>query len=235
MRITRISEVGWQLTKFGLVNAYLVKESDGLTLIDTMISGSGKEILAAAEALQSGPLRRIVLTHAHMDHIGSVDEIATKVMAPMVAISERESRMMSKPPDLSTLPGEPPFKLKGGYPGAKTKATHLLKEDELFGSLRCVATPGHTPGHFSYLDERDGTLYAGDAMVTVGGKAHVPGFGPWYFPFPKFATWDRPMSVKSVVGLLSTAVAIQKVAPGHGPVLSGGKDLMEAALEETST
>jgi glyoxylase-like metal-dependent hydrolase (beta-lactamase superfamily II) len=234
MRITKMSDVAWQLTKLGLVNAYLVRESDGLTLIDTMISGSGKEILDMAEGLGMGPVRRILLTHAHVDHIGSLDEIAAKLMQPMVAISKRESRMLPKPPaqDLSPLPGEPACKLKGGYPGAKTQATHLLQDGELFGSLRCMATPGHTPGHFSYLDEREGSLYAGDAMVTVGGKPHVPGFGPWFFPFPKFATWDRPMSVRSVRGLLSSPVAIKRIGPGHGAVLTGGMGLIEAALAE---
>ena len=61
-----------QLTRLDLVNCYLVREVDGLTLIDTNLPGSAKGIIdAAAEA--DAPIRRILLTHAHTDHIGSVD------------------------------------------------------------------------------------------------------------------------------------------------------------------
>ena len=37
------------------------------------------------------------------------------------------------------------------------------------GSLRVIDTPGHIPGHMSFLDERDGTLYAGDALTAIHG------------------------------------------------------------------
>jgi glyoxylase-like metal-dependent hydrolase (beta-lactamase superfamily II) len=238
MNITSISPNAHQLTRLGLMNCYLVAESDGFTLIDTMISGSAKDILAAANSLNRGLIRRILLTHAHSDHIGSLDALATTIggaagSPPDVAISQREAPLLAKPPNFATLPGEPPCKLKGGYPGAKTPASHLVADGELFGSLRCIATPGHTPGHFSFLDERDGTLYAGDALVTVGGAPHVPGFGPWYFPLPKFATWDRPLSVASVRNLLDIPIA--RIAPGHGNVLTGGRNLLEAALNETTS
>ncbi|WP_263380704.1 MBL fold metallo-hydrolase [Granulicella paludicola] len=235
MKIKPISQHGMQLTRFGLMNCYLVRESDGFTLIDTTIGGSGDQILAAARSLDA-PIRRILLTHAHVDHIGALDELATKLPGVQVAIGDRESLMLPKPPkqNLNPLPGEPPCKLKGGYPGANTPATHLISAQELFGSLRCLATEGHTPGHMSFLDERDGTLYTGDAMVTVGGKPHVPGYGPWFFPLPKFATWDRPTSVAVIQRLISDPplIAIARLAPGHGPVLEGGRNLLEAALLE---
>ena len=64
-----------QINRFRFVNAYLVEEEDGLTLVDTMLPRSDERILAAAAALGK-PIRRIALTHAHQDHIGSLDALA---------------------------------------------------------------------------------------------------------------------------------------------------------------
>jgi glyoxylase-like metal-dependent hydrolase (beta-lactamase superfamily II) len=235
MRIKPISNYGTQLTRLKLLNCYLVWESDGFTLIDTTISGAAKGLLAAAQNL-GAPIRRILLTHAHVDHIGALDELAAMLPEVQVAIGGRESLMLPRPPqqNLKPLPGEPPCKLKGGFPGAKTPATHLIDPGELYGSLRCIPTPGHTPGHMSFLDERDGTLYAGDAMVTVGGRPHITGFGPWIFPLPRFATWHRPTAVTSIERLLTDPplTTIKHIAPGHGPKIDGGTNLLEEALRK---
>ncbi len=63
-----------RITRFGFVNGYLVEEPDGLTLIDTMVSGSAPRIRTAAAAL-GRPIVRILLTHAHGDHAGSLDAV----------------------------------------------------------------------------------------------------------------------------------------------------------------
>jgi glyoxylase-like metal-dependent hydrolase (beta-lactamase superfamily II) len=56
-----------RVSRYGFVNCYLVREDDGLTLVDTMIPGSQKKILGAAERL-GAPIKRIVLTHARRSH-----------------------------------------------------------------------------------------------------------------------------------------------------------------------
>ncbi len=229
MKIRAVSPLAYQLTRLNFVNAYLVKEADGLTLVDTGLSGSAGAILKAAAQLAptlgSGTIKCVLLTHAHVDHIGSLDAVVAALSASgekvEVAIGRREARMLPKPPkqDLMLLPGEPPCHMKGSFSGADTEPTRLLEDGEMFGSLRVIATPGHTPGHLSFLDERDGTLYAGDALLTIGGSVNIPGFGPWWFPLAGLATWHRPSALKSARKLAE--LGVERVAPGHGPVAAG--------------
>jgi len=243
LKITQLSAHGCQLTRLGLVNCYLVHETDGFTVIDTGIPGSAEAILDAARRFggqQSGSqICRILLTHAHGDHIGSFDKLSHLVGNALSAISARDARLLPKPPaqDRSLDANEPQCKIKGSLPGVTTTPTHFITDGELYGSLRCFATPGHTPGHFSFLDERDGILYAGDALVTVGGKPHISGWAPWFFPLPNFGTWHRPTARASVQRLYDAIPAdtpIRRIAPGHGGVLEGGRELLEAALMEAS-
>jgi len=68
------------------VNCYLVEEEDGLTLVDAALSRSAKGILREAGAIGK-PIVRIVLTHAHSDHTGALDDL--KQALPDVPSSSR--------------------------------------------------------------------------------------------------------------------------------------------------
>jgi glyoxylase-like metal-dependent hydrolase (beta-lactamase superfamily II) len=230
MKVREISAFGHQFTRMGLFNCYLVRESDSFTLIDTTMGGGAQRIIEAAHRIAMEPIARLLLTHAHGDHIGSLDALAGALGQAQVAIGAREARLLPKKPaqDRSLDPGEPQCPVKGSLPGAATKPSHLLRDGELYGSLRVVATPGHTPGHLSFFDERDGTLYAGDALVTVGGGVHVSGFGPWYFPLPAMATWHRPTAVESARRLAE--LPIRRYAAGHGRMVEGGADLLRRSI-----
>ncbi len=235
MKITPVGQYGLQLTRFGLVNCYLVRESgstdepDSFTLIDTGVANSEAAILAAA-ASAGCPIRRIVLTHAHVDHVGSVDGLAAKLPGVTLAANARSLPLLRKPADKTLLPTEPKDKFGGGLPGIKTPVTHVLAEGELFGSLRCLPTPGHIPGHVSLLDERDGTLYAGDALVNVG-RLSVCGWTPWYFPLPTFVMWSKPLALQSAKELLT--YPITRFAAGHGPIREGGIPALQQAISHT--
>src|SRR4051795_5502484 len=165
MKVTRHTPNLVRLTRLGMVNAFLVVEDDGLTLVDTMIPRSQDAILAAARELGQ-PIARIALTHAHGDHVGSVDALAAALPNATVAISARDARLLAG--DKSLDPGEPQSKLRGGYPKIATRPGLLLAPGDRIGSLEVVAAPGHTPGQVAFLDTRDRTLIAGDAYSTLG-------------------------------------------------------------------
>ena len=212
-----------RVTRLGIVNAFLVREDDGLTLIDTAIPKSAKAIQAAAREL-GAPIVRIALTHAHGDHIGSLDELAGELGSAEVLISARDARLLGG--DKSLDPGEE-GKLRGSYPGAKTRPTRTIAPGERVGSLEVIASPGHTPGHIAFLDTRDRTLIAGDAYSTLGGVATTAKINP-RFPLPAFATWDKPTALRTARELRGLDPA--RLAVGHGNVVERPGAAMDAAI-----
>ena len=211
----------------GFVNAYLVEEDDGYTLVDTMLPRCAGKILKAAG---DRGIKRIALTHAHQDHIGSLDALAEKLLGVEVLISSRDARLLAK--DLTLDPGEEKGKLRGGYSGAKTKPTRTVEPGERIGSLEVVAAPGHTPGQVAFLDTRDRTLYCGDAYATLGGVATTA--KPYSrFPLPAKATWHHPTALESAKALRALDPA--RLAPGHGKVVESPGAEMDAAIARGSS
>jgi glyoxylase-like metal-dependent hydrolase (beta-lactamase superfamily II) len=213
---------------WGFVNAYLVREVDGLTLIDTTMAQGAKRILAAARELEA-PITRIALTHAHGDHIGGLDRLRAELPEGEVIISARDARLMAK--DMTLDPGEPASKLRGDYRGAETRPTRTVAAGERIGSLLAVASPGHTPGHLAFLDERSGTLFCGDTFSTLGGVETSARMNP-RFPLIVMGTWDRPMVVQSARELRALEPAW--LAPGHGKILQDPTGAMDAAIARAS-
>jgi glyoxylase-like metal-dependent hydrolase (beta-lactamase superfamily II) len=213
-----------RISRFGFVNAYLVSEDDGLTLVDTMVPRSAKAILRRAEE-HGAPNVRIALTHAHGDHIGSLDDLAAALPGVEVLISARDARLLDK--DKSLDPDEPQSKIRGSIPGAKTRPTRTLAAGDMVGSLDVVAAPGHTPGHVAFFDRRDGTLLCGDTFTTLGGvattnKLRLP------FPLASMATWDGPTELASARAVRALEPA--RLAPGHGKVVESPLAAMDAAI-----
>lgn len=217
-----------RISRLGFVNCYLVAEDDGLTLVDTMLSGSTKRIVAAARAA-GRPIVRILLTHAHVDHVGSLDALAAELPEAEVSIGARDERLLRG--DETLDPGEPDDKLRGGYPGTDTRPSRLLAPGDRVGSLEVFPAPGHTPGQIALLDTRDRTLYCADAYSTLGGVATTAKPNP-RFPLPALATWHRPTALETARQLRTLDPS--RLAPGHGKVVEEPAAAMDAAIAKAA-
>lgn len=208
------------------VNVYLVEEEDGLTLIDPGMPFSLKGILKAAESFGK-PITRILLTHAHGDHIGALDSLKEAIPTAEVYISRRDRALLAGSRDLEA--GEPQTPIKGSVPqNIRTKPDHLLADGDRVGSLLAVATPGHTPGHMAFLDTRSQVLIAGDAFQVRGGIG-VSGHMQPLFPFPAMATWHKDTALTSARRLAELQPSW--LAVGHGRMLEQPQDAMTRAIE----
>ena len=227
MRTTHHGMYLTQLTQFPRlfpINCYLVREDDGLTLIDAGIAGNAPTIISAAQVLGL-PIRRLVLTHAHGDHVGSLDALHGLLPDAEVIASARDARFLAG--DMQLEPSEAGTQLRGSYQRIATTPTRLVTDSDTIGSLSVIATPGHTPGHIALYDRRDGSLIAGDALQTRV-KVAVAGTLVPLFPFPALATWSRPQALESARRLRSLNPS--RLAVGHGEVLEQPQAAMDVAI-----
>lgn len=225
MKIRKHGEYLYQLTQMFFFNCYLVDEGEGLTLVDSLMANNDRHILEAAEQIGK-PITKITLTHAHVDHAGSLDEVRALLPDAEVAFSRRTAAFLRG--ELDLLPNEPRLPLKGGFVKRDSQPAFLLAPGDSFGSLKVVAAPGHTPDQIAFLDTRDRTLIAGDAFQTQGGIA-VSGIVRWLFPFPAFATWHLPTALQTAHEL--QALNPSRLSVGHGGVIENPDNAIQKAIE----
>jgi glyoxylase-like metal-dependent hydrolase (beta-lactamase superfamily II) len=226
MKTTQYGRFLTQITRLGMMNCFLVLEDDGLTVVDTGMGGTAKDILKTAASLGS-PIRRITLTHAHGDHVGSLDALRAQLPGAEVSIGVRDARFMAG--DMTLEPSEQQHKLAGGFTKVTTQPDRLLHPGDRVGSLEVIASPGHTPGHISFFDTRDRTLIAGDAYTTKGGIS-TAGTYKLLFPLVAMATWSRTDGLRSAEALL--ALQPSRLAVGHGDTLENPASAMQKAIAD---
>jgi len=220
MKARSISPNLIQVTRFHFVNAFLVREADGFTLVDTTMGNAAGGLLDAASRA-GGEVRRIALTHGHGDHVGALDALKVQMGDSVeVLMPELDARIHAGE---HVVQG----KLPGSWPKLTTKPDVLLRGGERVGSLEVIPAPGHSPGHVAYLDRRDRTLIAGDVYTTYGSAAVTNHFY-LRFPFAAMATWDKSGDLESARALRDLDPAI--LAVGHGPAVVDPGPAMDRAI-----
>ncbi len=163
----------------GNARAYFVGAPD-FALIDTGVPGKANAIVSALAQIGIQPLqvKRIILTHHHWDHVGSLWELQKITHAEVCAhprdadyITGKRLRRSPRQPLARVLYGL--FSLLGAQKLPPVRVERLLNEGDHIGSFTVIHTPGHTPGHICLL--RGDYLFAGDLLfATAGGFRETP-------------------------------------------------------------
>ena len=152
-------------------NVYLVEDGEKLILIDTGLPRNDKKIINSIQALGRKPtdVSTIVLTHFHIDHVGSAKKMKELTNA-RVAVHELDADYVAgkkAPPKPKNLM----FKaLSSVFKAAPVEPELLLKDNDKVGRLIVIHTPGHSEGSISLLDAERKVMFAGDAVRFMDGK-----------------------------------------------------------------
>jgi glyoxylase-like metal-dependent hydrolase (beta-lactamase superfamily II) len=190
----------------------------GPTLVDTGLPGQAGAIDAAlAEAgVRVQDLKRIILTHQDLDHVGSLRDLVratgARVLAHAaeVAYIDGTLRPMKWTPELLAQIPELRALIDSWRPTPVDEHLHDGTRLDLAGGVRVIFTPGHTPGHISLYLERTRTLISGDTLLANEGQLMGPN------PTPQ-VTLDLALALRSVQKLAQ--LDVQTIVCYHGGVV----------------
>lgn len=164
--------------------------------------GGDPERISAAVEEEGVELERILLTHAHIDHVGAAAELSAQYGIPIEGPHRDDQEMLEAVPEQGRMFGVPSAP-------APVPARWLAGGDTVgFGAVRLevLHCPGHSPGHVVFFDRADRLALCGDVLFSGSiGRADLPG--------GDLDTLLR--SIREQLWPLGDDVAF---LPGHGPM-----------------
>jgi len=224
---------GVYLISAGRANAYLLTGED-LSLVDTGMPGEEAKVIRGIEKIGRKPedIRHILITHAHMDHMGSLAALKKASGAKVIA-SNKEADYVKGAKRTWTMGRE-------GFGGKLFKAALFVMETfvfkyeptevdipcqegetiDCFGGIQVVASPGHSPGSLSYYQKDKKILFTGDALSNMSGELRLP---------PRMGCADYHEALKSVEGIAD--LDFETCLFGHGdPLKSEASSMVKKLL-----
>ena len=159
-------------------NIYLVDES-GPLLIDTGMPGDEESVLQALHdlGLQPRDLRMILITHAHLDHVGGLAAVKAATGAPVVASMHEKDHIQGRRMLCSMRReglGGTVFKCMLFVMEKFVKKYAPVQLDTAYcdadggghvEGIEIIATPGHSPGSLSFYFPKKKAVFTGDALT----------------------------------------------------------------------
>jgi glyoxylase-like metal-dependent hydrolase (beta-lactamase superfamily II) len=180
---------GVHIISLGFVNAVVLEDATGPILVDTGMPDSADKIIEGLEVIghTPGDVQKIILTHKHIDHTGSLAVLkrATKAPALMHAIDAASVRKGEAMLPVKPAPGLFSKMMAASMRMFSADLAPVEIEEEvqngnklpLAGGIEVIHTPGHSAGHISLFLPRDGgILIVGDAAINVLGLRFPPIF-----------------------------------------------------------
>ena len=169
----------------------------------------GDEATRIALAVEQTNLEmgQILVTHAHIDHVGAVGALADEYACPVLMHAEAE-------PMLEQLPTQ--AIMMGLRFGQVPTVDRYVEDEEVLevGGLRLESlyTPGHAPGHLAFYVESEGVVLSGDALFA-GSVGRTDLFGG-----------NMEVLMRSIRERLLTLPDETRVYSGHGPQTTIGNE-----------